>query len=91
MAGQGARRAGVITVHGTGDAAPRPDGEKWWQRGSEFSGWLIDEMAARGVEADIHPLIWSGANSATAREEAARALNKEVRRLVKDYDSVHVV
>ncbi|MBI1393552.1 MAG: SUMF1/EgtB/PvdO family nonheme iron enzyme [Alphaproteobacteria bacterium] len=84
-------RAGVITVHGTGDSQPGPDGAKWWQRGSEFSGWLIEELAARGVAADIHPLIWSGANSATAREEAARALAKKLRQLAKEYDSLHVI
>ncbi len=91
MAGPDNNRAAIITVHGTGDTEPGPDGEKWWQRGSEFSGWVTEELAARGVAADIHPLIWSGANSATAREEAARALDKEVRCLAKEHDSVHVV
>ena len=84
-------RAAIITVHGTGDSEPGPEGEKWWQRGSEFSGWLIEELAARGIEADIHPLIWTGANSATAREEASRALDKQVRKLAKEYDNVHVI
>ncbi len=84
-------RAAIITVHGTGDSQPGPEGEKWWQRGSDFSGWLIEELASRGVEADIHPLIWTGANSATAREEASRALDKLVRKLAKEYDNVHVI
>ena len=84
-------RAAIITVHGTGDSEPGPEGEKWWQRGSEFSGWLIEELASRGVAADIHPLIWTGANSATAREEASRDLEKLTRQLAKDYDNVHVI
>lgn len=91
MVGTDAQRVAIITVHGTGDSQPGPEGEKWWQRGSEFSGWLIEELAARGVAADIHPLIWTGANSATAREEASRALDKHVRKLTKDYDNVHVI
>ncbi|MEL7487672.1 MAG: hypothetical protein AAGJ87_10725, partial [Pseudomonadota bacterium] len=91
MAGNVGDRAAIITVHGTGDSEPGPEGEKWWQRGSEFSGWLIEELASRGVEADIHPLIWTGANSATAREEASRALDRQVRKLAKKYDNVHVV
>lgn len=91
MAGQEDERTAIITVHGTGDSAPGPDGHKWWQRGSEFAGWLTEELEARGVLADIHPLIWSGANSSTDREEAAIALDKQVRNLGRDYASVHVV
>ncbi len=91
MARESAERIAIITVHGTGDTAPDPDGEKWWQRGSEFSGWLHEEFSARGVDGDIHPLLWTGANSATAREEAARALMKQVRSLAKEYESVHVI
>ena len=45
-------------MHGTGDSEPGPEGEKWWRQGSEFSGWLIEELAARGVAADILALIW---------------------------------
>jgi formylglycine-generating enzyme required for sulfatase activity len=43
------------------------------------------------VDADIHPHLWSGTNSASAREKAAEALKNLVNRLSRSYSSVHVV
>ncbi len=83
--------AAIITVHGTGDTAEGPDGAKWYQRGSAFSGWLLEELSARGVEAEIHPLLWSGANSASQREEASEALAKRVKELAREHESVHII
>lgn len=83
-------RIAVVTVHGTGDTAPGPDGDKWFQNGSVFTERLKARLAAQGLEADIHPLLWSGANSASEREKGARKLAKRVRALSKK-GPVHII
>ncbi len=85
------RRIAVITVHGTGDTAETTIGEKWFQNGSRFVTDLKSRLAGRGVEADVHPHLWSGANSASEREKGARSLTKLIRQLAKSYDGVHVI
>lgn len=84
-------RIAIVTVHGTGDTAAALEGEKWFQRGSKFIGRLKARLAHHGVEANIVPHLWSGANSANAREKAAEALAKTIRRIAKTHKGVHVI
>ncbi len=81
----------VVTVHGTGDTADGPDGDKWFQNGSEFSGRLQKRLSEQGVESEIIPHLWTGANSASAREKGSIALTKLVKRLAKSHEGVHVI
>jgi|CXWL01.1.fsa_nt_gi hypothetical protein len=81
----------IITVHGTGDTATAPDGAKWFQRGSSFTQRLVERLAAQGFIAEVTPLLWSGANSAMARSEAANQLKRAILRLSGGRHSVHVV
>ncbi|HEV7689730.1 MAG TPA: hypothetical protein VGO52_02865, partial [Hyphomonadaceae bacterium] len=87
----GAGKPAVITVHGTGDTAPGPNGEKWFQNGSVFVGRLKESLNKRGVDAEVIPHLWSGANSANARENGARSLTKRIRQLVKQGRDIHIV
>jgi hypothetical protein len=93
MDGDGGRpdRVAVITVHGTGDTASSIDGDKWFQRGSHFTERLIQRLVASGVNAEVIPHFWSGANSARAREEGAVSLRKLVEQCAKTHDSVHII
>ena len=86
-----AGKAAIVTVHGTGDTAPGPAGEKWFQRGSPFAQRLLGHLRQRGVEADIIPHLWSGANSAWDRERSANKLASRIRGLYARYDSIHVI
>jgi hypothetical protein len=86
-----AGKIAVVTVHGTGDTAASVDGQKWFQRGSAFTGRLCGRLAAAGLDADIIPHLWSGANSARAREEGADKLADVVKRLHRAYDGVHII
>src|SRR5687768_12788445 len=65
----------VIMVHGTGAAHHDDVGSAWWQRGSDFSGWLQREL---GESVDCCPgglvFHWSGANSEASRRDAAEEL-----------------
>lgn len=81
----------IVTVHGTGDTAEGPEGPKWFQRGSKFSEALRQRLAASGVEADVVPVLWSGANSATEREKGAEKLARELKSCAKKYRGVHVI
>lgn len=85
------RRIAVITVHGTGDTAAGPDGDKWFQTGSAFVARLRQRLSIAGIEADIIPLLWSGANSAVAREKGAGRLGAAIVKAGRDYDAVHVI
>jgi len=84
-------RIAVVTVHGTGDTAHGPDGEKWFQRGSAFSERLKRDLAAQGIESEIVPHLWSGANSAWERERGANRLAALIRRLRGRYAGVHII
>ena len=77
----GAAKLAVITVHGTGDTATGPVGSKWFQNGSTFTAKLKEDLDRRGVDAEVIPHLWSGANSANARELGARKLAKRIRQL----------
>jgi hypothetical protein len=88
---QHSSRIAVITVHGTNDGAETIDGEKWWQRGSAFSQRLQQGLSQRGMESDIAPFRWSGANNALEREKASERLATTIRRTRRDYDKVHVI
>lgn len=81
----------VVTVHGTGDTAAGPDGEKWFQRGSTFTEQLKAALAARGFNASIVPQLWSGANSARQREQGADKLADLVKRLNRKQGAVHII
>lgn len=84
-------KVAIVTVHGTGDTAEGADGEKWFQRGSEFSQRLTGHLRGQGIDADIVPHLWSGANSAWDRERGANKLANRLRGLYKKYDSIHVI
>jgi hypothetical protein len=72
----------IVTVHGTNDADPDDDGERWWQRGSSFSQHLIYRLWERGVpDAEILPLHWSGMNSDYDRLQGAKRLAGTLRAL----------
>ncbi len=88
---QNAGKAAIVTVHGTGDTAEGSAGEKWFQEGSPFSQRLLGHLRQQGVEADIVPHLWSGANSAWDRERAANKLAGRIRKLYNTYDSIHVI
>ena len=81
----------IVTVHGTGDTATGPDGDKWFQNGSVFTDRLKQRLATQGVEAAIVPHLWSGANSAKHREDGARTLSRTIRELARNYGGVHIV
>ncbi len=81
----------IVTVHGTGDTAKAADGEKWFQRGSAFTERVKRDLAAEGVEAEIIPHLWSGANSAFERERGANKLAALIRRLRGRYAGIHII
>jgi hypothetical protein len=85
------RKVAIVTVHGTGDTAEGPTGEKWFQQGSAFSQRLLQHLSGQGVDAEIVPHLWSGANSAWDRERGANKLASRIRRLYKRYDTIHLV
>ena len=89
--GQKSESIAVVTVHGTGDTATSLDGPKWFQRGSAFSDKLKQRLAQDGVEAEIVPHLWSGANSAWERERGADKLAALIRRIRVRYAGVHLV
>lgn len=87
----GDNRIAVVTIHGTGDTAEGPDGEKWFQNGSSFVRDLSGKLAAQGLNADVIPHLWSGANSARGREQGTISLTEKLRKLKSDYDAIHLV
>jgi hypothetical protein len=89
--GDGKGRIAIVTVHGTNDSAPGPDGQKWYQRGSAFTENLKQRLGAHGLEVDFVPHLWSGANSSYGREQGADDLCKAVKKCAKSHDSVHVI
>lgn len=91
MSGSTGERIAIVTVHGTGDTATGPDGPKWFQRGSTFTERLVKRLASHGIVADIHPHLWSGANSAKGRELGSEKLARDLKRTAKDYAGVHVL
>lgn len=85
------KRIAVVTVHGTGDTAVAPVGDKWFQSGSRFASALTERLRGAGIEAEITPFLWDGANSSRAREIAGEKLAKMLRRLAKSYDALHLI
>lgn len=81
----------IVTVHGTGDTAAADAGDKWFQQGAAFSEALRARLAQEGFTADIKPHLWTGANSAWDREQAANGLAARIRKLYKHYDTIHVI
>lgn len=91
-----ANRVTVISVHGTGDTAAEPDGpidgDHWFQTRSKFMKLLKQRLAGNGIEAEIVPHLWSGANSAMERERGARSLVNTIRRAARrNGGPVHVI
>lgn len=84
-------RIAIVTVHGTGDTAEGPEGQKWFQRGSVFTERLTKRLASHGLDADIIPHLWSGANSAKGRELGSEKLAKVLKQTGKSYAGVHVI
>lgn len=84
-------KVAIVTVHGTGDTAEGADGTKWFQRGSTFSQRLLQHLSGQGINGEIVPHLWSGANSAWDRERAANKLAARLRGLYNNYDTIHVV
>lgn len=86
-----AKKIAIVTVHGTGDTATSPDGPKWFQRGSAFTEQLKQRVEREGMDVDIVPHLWSGANSASGREVGADRLADLIRKLYNRYDGIHVI
>jgi alpha-beta hydrolase superfamily lysophospholipase len=91
-----ANRATIISVHGTGDTAAEPDGpingDHWSLTRSKFMAQLKQRLAGHGVEAEVVPHLWSGANSAMERERGARSLVKTIKRAARrNGGPVHVI
>ena len=84
-------KVAIVTVHGTGDTAESADGGKWFQRGSQFGNRLLAHLSGQGVNGEIIPHLWSGANSAWDRERGANKLAARIRGLYQKYDTIHVV
>lgn len=89
-------RVTVISVHGTGDTATEPDGpvdgDHWFLTRSKFMNLLKQRLAGHGLEAEIVPHLWSGANSAMERERGARALVNTIKRAARrNGGPVHVI
>lgn len=91
MSGEAPKPIAVVTVHGTNDTATELRGEKWFQQGSHFSEAVTARLAARGIQAEIVPFLWSGANSASEREKGAENLAGAIKRLAPRYAGIHVV
>ena len=88
MVGQ---KIAIVTVHGTGDTAESPEGPKWFQQGSRFAQALTQRLAGAGIEAEIIPHLWSGANSASEREKGADKLSRLLKQCAKKYSGVHII
>jgi hypothetical protein len=54
-------------------------------------GRLKARLATQGFDATVTPFLWTGANSARARETASRKLVKEIRRQSRTHGPVHVI
>jgi hypothetical protein len=78
-------------VHGTNDGAEADSGEKWWQTGSDFCSKLGAKGEARGIELDIRPFHWDGANSDVARRQAGRRLAAVLRGALREAGEASVV
>ena len=82
----------LVTVHGTNDADPSNDGQRWWQRGSAFLASLQERLGASGAPAPhIVPFHWTGANSDHERLKASRGLKSLLDRLDRTGRSYHVI
>lgn len=84
-------RIAIVTVHGTGDTAEGSTGQKWFQKGSAFSERLLRRLAGHGLEAEVLPHLWSGANLVSEREKGAERLVRTIERCAKSYAGVHVI
>jgi hypothetical protein len=85
------QRVIVVTVHGTNDSALGTTDKKWWEADSPFSTNLRRRLAERGMESEVAPFIWSGANSALERERAAHNLARRIKQAARGCAEVHVV
>ena len=74
--------ATIITLHGTNATGPE-EGDRWWQRGSEFERDTRKLVEAEDGTLTYAPLVWSGLNSEVARRQAAEKLVERVGELEK--------
>ena len=60
-------------------------------RGRNSPSVCASVWPAEGIEADIVPVLWSGANSAAEREKGAEKLSRELKSCAGRYGGVHVI
>jgi hypothetical protein len=72
--------ATIITVHGTGASGPE-EGDKWWQKGSEFEKHIRELVEGADRRLEFKPRGWDGANSEISRRKAAAKLYGKVKEL----------
>ncbi len=68
-----------VLVHGTFDTDESLEGDRWWQKGSQFWQQLTEHVA----EEDIIQFRWSGENSQDEREKAAKELSNCLKLIAK--------
>ena len=84
--------ATAILVHGTFDSAPEDQGERWWQSSSPVAHQLETRLPpAVKVARESQVFHWSGENSERARNKAAVALLKMMKRYEVSGASYHLV
>lgn len=81
----------VVTVHGTNDGAESDSGAKWWQTESDFCRRFKALGSQRGVDFDVRPFHWDGANSDVARRRAGRRLARMLRAVLREVGQASVV
>src|SRR5450631_3001584 len=83
----------ILLIHGTAAGAAEDEGERWWQRESEFWRALNESVAPRlSCGPNSGPLFhWSGANSERDRRAAGRRLLSDLRRLEEAGIYYHLV
>ncbi|MEO0400445.1 MAG: alpha/beta fold hydrolase [Pseudomonadota bacterium] len=67
-----------ILVHGTNDGANTLEGDRWWQRNSEFYAMLSQRLGSGDT---ITPFQWSGNNSDRDRSRAGVELRRQIKAL----------
>ena len=82
--------ATIITVHGTGATGPE-EGDRWWQRGSEFETHIRQLVESEDGELKYEPFVWNGANSEDSRRNAGRELAKRLQSCERDKEPYCVV
>jgi triacylglycerol esterase/lipase EstA (alpha/beta hydrolase family) len=82
--------ATIVTVHGTFASGPE-EGEKWWQKGSEFTRHIGTLVEADGGTLAVQPHVWDGLNSERSRRNAGEALYHRLSTLDRNGEPVCVI